>query len=208
MCPDWESNWRPLDLQPALNPLSYTSQSKLWILKRVILCATFFKLFGHKIFLREMHINISQGLRVPEQFWKHCLIFIIWLKSDLAFSFTYFCLLVQDPVPFYPSTGFKSECIWSGKCGAWQSALGASVTLKRHFYPLLPLCWCFRSKTEPESARQTSIYPSEKPNPVSPWKYSAVGFIPISVFSVSVVANAMTCSIQKGRNLRSPTPRF
>ena len=26
MCPDWESNWRPFGLQPALNPLSYTSQ--------------------------------------------------------------------------------------------------------------------------------------------------------------------------------------
>ena len=28
MCPDWESNWRPFDLQPSLNPLSYTSQGE------------------------------------------------------------------------------------------------------------------------------------------------------------------------------------
>ena len=28
MCPDWESNWRPFGSQPALNPLSYTSQGK------------------------------------------------------------------------------------------------------------------------------------------------------------------------------------
>ena len=27
MCPDWESNPQPFDLQPALNPLSHTSQS-------------------------------------------------------------------------------------------------------------------------------------------------------------------------------------
>ena len=27
MCPDQESNWRPFDSQPALNPQSYTSQS-------------------------------------------------------------------------------------------------------------------------------------------------------------------------------------
>ena len=26
MCPDWESNWVPFGLQPALNPLSYTTQ--------------------------------------------------------------------------------------------------------------------------------------------------------------------------------------
>ena len=26
MRPDWESNWRPFGLQPALNPLSYASQ--------------------------------------------------------------------------------------------------------------------------------------------------------------------------------------
>ena len=26
MCPDWESNWGPLGLEPALNPLSHTSQ--------------------------------------------------------------------------------------------------------------------------------------------------------------------------------------
>ena len=26
MCPDWESNQQPFGLQPALNPLSYTSQ--------------------------------------------------------------------------------------------------------------------------------------------------------------------------------------
>ena len=29
MCPDWESNWQPFGLQPALNPLSYTSQGCL-----------------------------------------------------------------------------------------------------------------------------------------------------------------------------------
>ena len=26
MCPDWELNWRPFGSQPALSPLSYTSQ--------------------------------------------------------------------------------------------------------------------------------------------------------------------------------------
>ena len=26
MCPDWELNWRLFGSQPALNPLSYTSQ--------------------------------------------------------------------------------------------------------------------------------------------------------------------------------------
>ena len=26
MCPGWESNWRPFAYQPALNPLSHTSQ--------------------------------------------------------------------------------------------------------------------------------------------------------------------------------------
>lgn len=39
-------------------------------------------------------------MQIPEQFWKHCLNFYYLIKSDLAFSFTYFCLLVQDPVPF------------------------------------------------------------------------------------------------------------
>ena len=29
ICPDWESNQQPFGLQPALNPLSYTSQGPL-----------------------------------------------------------------------------------------------------------------------------------------------------------------------------------
>ena len=29
MCPDWESNWGPFGSQLALNPLSYTAQSRL-----------------------------------------------------------------------------------------------------------------------------------------------------------------------------------
>ena len=31
VCPDWELNWRPFGLQPALNPLSYTSQGSVCI---------------------------------------------------------------------------------------------------------------------------------------------------------------------------------
>ena len=30
MCPDWESNQQPFGLQPAFNPLSYTSQGYLF----------------------------------------------------------------------------------------------------------------------------------------------------------------------------------
>ena len=33
MCPDWELNLRPFGSQPMLNPLSYTSQGSLSILK-------------------------------------------------------------------------------------------------------------------------------------------------------------------------------
>ena len=29
ICPDWELNWRPFGLQPALNPLSYTRQGSI-----------------------------------------------------------------------------------------------------------------------------------------------------------------------------------
>ena len=29
MCPDWESNWRPFDLQASTQPLSHTSQGTL-----------------------------------------------------------------------------------------------------------------------------------------------------------------------------------
>ena len=32
ICPDWESNWRSFGSQPALNPLSYTSQGTMSIL--------------------------------------------------------------------------------------------------------------------------------------------------------------------------------
>ena len=30
MCPDWESDWQPFGSQLALNPLSYTSQGKMF----------------------------------------------------------------------------------------------------------------------------------------------------------------------------------
>ena len=34
VCPDWESNQRPLGSQPALNALSYTSQAKIILFKK------------------------------------------------------------------------------------------------------------------------------------------------------------------------------
>ena len=36
MCPNWEMNWQPFSSQPALNPLSYTSQGCFYILKDVV----------------------------------------------------------------------------------------------------------------------------------------------------------------------------
>ena len=36
MCPDWEWNWWPFGLQPAVNPLSYTSQGLIVKFERVL----------------------------------------------------------------------------------------------------------------------------------------------------------------------------
>ena len=57
MCPDWESNQRPVGLQPMLNPLSYTSQGCYWSFNS----ALFFCLmaFISWLFLVYFPLNVS-----------------------------------------------------------------------------------------------------------------------------------------------------
>lgn len=68
----------------------------------------FLKTVEHRIFLRERSVNISRDMRVPEQFWKYSFNFHYLVISDLTFSFPYFYLLVQDPVPFYQPISFST----------------------------------------------------------------------------------------------------
>ena len=54
MCPDWESNWQPFGLQPALNPLSYTSQGEL-----LLSCSNDIMIMENgKVRVLEMHTDI------------------------------------------------------------------------------------------------------------------------------------------------------
>ena len=54
MCPDWESNWQPFGLQPALNPLSYTSPGEL-----LLSCSNDIMIMENgKVRVLEMHTDI------------------------------------------------------------------------------------------------------------------------------------------------------
>ena len=54
VCPDWESYWQPFGLQPALNPLSYTSQGEL-----LLSCSNDIMIMENgKVRVLEMHTDI------------------------------------------------------------------------------------------------------------------------------------------------------
>ena len=61
MCPDWESNWRPFGSQPALNPLSYTSQRHIIYFSNKFMVPSFYEEFPDYLFI---YIYIYMSLSI------------------------------------------------------------------------------------------------------------------------------------------------
>ena len=99
MCPDWGLNWRPFGLQPALNPLSYTSQGYIFVIKKGTSNFYFIKKFSHISHFISMSHNIILRepkrcrLLIPPELilrssplrqWSHCTWILDWVTNGIC----------------------------------------------------------------------------------------------------------------------------
>ena len=86
MCPDWELNWQPFGSQPALNPLSYSSQGPTYFLRAGLLC---FHLGLYVVFIecvQKFCALIFIGTKKVGDNRKNFLFFFLPLKVGQIFS--------------------------------------------------------------------------------------------------------------------------